>query len=112
MKIISTPIKKEEILNKYNHFFKKMVKAVVDVENKIIAVDAELHADLEEMLIENGSGQNSLWGINLYLENEKDDWLAYTALINIRPALGNNGMEIKNETIKKKVAEIVYQLIV
>ena len=112
MKIISAPIKKEEILNKYNHFFKKMVKAVVDVENKIIAVDAELHADLEEMLIENGSRQNSLWGINLYLENEKDDWLAYTALINIRPALENNGMEIKNETIKKKIAEIVYQLIV
>ena len=112
MKIISNPTKKEKIINSYNHFFKKMAKAVVDVENKIIAIDAELHADLEEMLIENGSRQNSLWGINLYLENEKDDWVAYTALINIRPALGNDGMEIKNETIKKKIAEIVYRLIV
>ena len=112
MKIISVPIKKEEVLKNHNHFFRKMVKAVVDVENKIIAVDAELHADLEEMLIENGSGQNSLGGINLYLENEKNDWLAYTALINIRPALGNDGMEIKSEAIKKKIAEIVCQLIV
>ena len=112
MKIISVPVKKEKILKNYNHFFKKMVKAVIDVENRIIAIDAELHADLEEMLIENGSRQNALWGINLYLENEKDDWLACTALINIRPALGNDGMEIKNETIKKKIAEIVYQLIV
>jgi len=111
MKIISAPIKKEEILSNHNHFFRKMVKAVADTENKIIAIDAELHADLEEMLIENGSRQNSLWGINLYLENEKDDWLAYTALINIRPALENNGMEIKNETIKKNIAEIVYELI-
>ena len=89
-----------------------MVKAVVDVEKRIIAVDAELHADLEEMLIENGSRQNSLWGINLRLKNEKKDWIEYTALINIRPALGNDGMEIKNEAIKKKIAEIVYRLII
>ncbi len=112
MKIISTSIKKEEVLNNYNHFFKKMVKAVVDVDKRVIAVDAELHADLEGMLIEGGSQQNALWGINLYLGEKKDDWIAYTALINIRPALGNNSMEIKNEITKNKIAEIVYHLII
>jgi multisubunit Na+/H+ antiporter MnhE subunit len=35
--------------------FGEMVKAVVDVEKVIVAVDAELHADLEALLLQNGS---------------------------------------------------------
>ncbi len=34
--------------------FGNLVKAVVDVEREIIAVDGELHSDEELLLIENG----------------------------------------------------------
>jgi hypothetical protein len=35
--------------------FGNMVKAVVDVEKEVIALDGELHSDLEALLIEDGS---------------------------------------------------------
>lgn len=32
-----------------------MMKAVVDINREMLAVNAELHSDLEQMLLENGS---------------------------------------------------------
>ena len=43
---------------------------MVDVDREIVAIDAELHSDLEALCLENGSLQNSLWGINYYPEME------------------------------------------
>lgn len=111
MKLISEPISKENILQNYNTFFKTMVKAVVDIEKEIIAIDAELHADLEQLLLENGSDQKDLWGINLYLKQKKMDWIEYTALINIRPAQNNRDMEIQDKNIKNQIDEIVERFI-
>ncbi len=52
-------------------FFEDMMKCVVDVEKELIAVNAELHADLELLLLNKGSSQSSLYGINiLYDEAE------------------------------------------
>lgn len=112
MKIISEPTKKEEILKKYNHFFKNMIKAVVDLEKEIIALDSELHADLEGLLIEAGSRQENLWGINFYLEKPLKERIEYTALINIRPSQDNPGMEVGNVKTRKKIEKIVNILII
>lgn len=48
--------------------FGDMVKVVIDVEKKIIALGAELHADEEALLLERGSNQENLWGINIYID--------------------------------------------
>ena len=112
MKIIYTPISRNEILENYNSFFRKMIKAVVDIDKQIIALDAELHADLEEILLENGSNQENLWGINLYLEENKDKQIEYTALINIRPSLDNRSMEVENLQIRDEIKKIVNNLII
>ncbi len=111
MKIISSKITKKEIIEKYLTYFKTMTKAVVDIEKKIIALDAELHSDLEVCLLENSSKQESLWGINLYPYKDKNDFIEYTALINIRPHQNNRSMEIEDQAIKNKIEEIVYILI-
>ena len=89
-----------------------MIKCVVDVEKQIIAIDGELHADLEELLLENNSSQKNLWGINLYLEKEKENWIEYTALINIRPSLNNRGMEVESKVIRDKIKNIIESLII
>ncbi|HSR67043.1 MAG TPA: DUF5674 family protein [Acidobacteriota bacterium] len=39
--------------------FGDMVKAVVDIEREIMAVDAELHSDQEALLLEKGSKQEN-----------------------------------------------------
>ncbi|RKX69447.1 hypothetical protein DRP53_08145 [candidate division WOR-3 bacterium] len=76
-----------------------------------MALDAELHADLEALLIDDGSEPEDLWGINLYPFQKRDNFIEYVALINIRPSLGNYSMEIDDETLRKRIAEIVWDLI-
>lgn len=112
MKIISEPVSKEEILKEHDHFFRSMIKAVVDLERQVIALDGELHADLEALLIEKGSRQEDLWGINLYLEKPSEERIEYTALINIRPSQDNPAMEIENTQIRKKIGELANKLII
>lgn len=111
MKIISKPVLKEKILKEYNHFFKDMIKSVVDLEREIIALDGELHADLEALLIEKGSRQEDLWGINLYLKKPLKERIEYTALINIRPSQDNPSMEVENAKTRKKIKKIAKKLI-
>jgi hypothetical protein len=53
--------------------FGDMIKAVVDVEQGIMAVGGELNSDVEAMLLDQGSMQNNTWGINLYPENPRSE---------------------------------------
>jgi hypothetical protein len=111
MIIIDKPISKASIIKEHNTFFETMIKAVVDVECEILAIDAELHADLESLLLGEGSKQENLWGINLYLNKAAKEWIEYTALINIRPSSGNRGMEIKDTSLRGKINSIVQKLV-
>jgi len=112
MQIVKSSITKKDISEKYLHYFKDMAKAVVDVENKILAIDAELHSDLEELLLKNGSTQENLWGVNIYPEADKEKFIEYTSLINIRPSQGNASMDIKNNDLRAKIQKIVNGLII
>lgn len=51
MCIIDCPVPYSEIEAMLPNYFDDMVKAVADISRRIIAVDAELHADLEKELI-------------------------------------------------------------
>lgn len=55
MRIIKNQIKLSELEEMAQKMFGELVKAVVDVEKKIMAVDGELHADEEGLLLQNGS---------------------------------------------------------
>ena len=87
--------------------FGDMVKAVVDVDREVLAVDAELHADLESLLLEDGSAQRSLWGINLYPDLPEDQWITFDSMINVRPSQGNRSRGVEDEAIRKRVRAIV-----
>ncbi|MBU2504361.1 MAG: hypothetical protein KKB89_01045 [Candidatus Omnitrophica bacterium] len=87
--------------------FGNMVKAVVDVDRELIAVDAELHSDLEALLLGDGSKQKSLWGINLYPDIGEDEFIEFDSMINMRPSQGNRSRGVENEEISKKITEIV-----
>jgi hypothetical protein len=92
-------------------FFGDMVKYVVDLERRIVAVGGQLHADGEQLLLETGSRQVDLWGANYYPGRGPEDCIEYTALINIRPAQGNRSMLIADEAIRSRVREITFALI-
>lgn len=69
--------------------FGNLVKAVIDIEKEIMAVDAELQADEEALLLEKGSRQEDLWGINIYPEMLESERIEFDSMINLRPSLSN-----------------------
>lgn len=111
IRIIKEKIRKDELKEIAQEGFGIVVKAVVDVEKELIAIGGEFHADANVLLIENGSKQKNLWGINIYLDKPKDKWIEFVALINIRPSMDNRSMEIQNQKIKEKIKEIIDKLI-
>ena len=48
-----------------------------------MGVAGELHSDAEELLINEGSNQEDIWGVNLYPYKSAYERLEYTSLINI-----------------------------
>lgn len=87
--------------------FGNLVKAVVDVKRELIAVDAELHSDLEALLLDDGSKQKSLWGINLYPELQGEEFIEFDSMINVHPSQGNMSRGVDNEEISQRIIEIV-----
>ena len=111
MKIIKEASTRDELKDLAAHLFGDMVKAVVDVDKEIIAVDAELHSDLEALLLKEGSKQNSLWGINFYPELQGDQFVEFDSMINMRPSQGNRSRGVENEQMRKKILDVVVRRI-
>ncbi len=111
IKIIETLTNREQLRSLTHPDFGGMVKAVVDLDRKIMAVGGELHADEEAVLLENGSQQQNLWGINLYLDKELLDMVEFDSMINIRPSQNNRSRGVENETVRQQIIDTVKILI-
>ncbi|MGB9006536.1 MAG: DUF5674 family protein [Candidatus Aminicenantales bacterium] len=111
MKIVDSPMTLSDLAIMAHNRFGNMVKAVVDVERKILAVDGELHADEEALLLENGSRQEDLWGINIYPDLQGPDQIEFDSIINIRPSQGNRSRGIDSQEIREKIIQIVIGLV-
>jgi len=107
MKIITDLLSISDLKSMAGNFFGNMVKAVVDIDKELLAVDAELHADLEALLLENGSEQKNLWGINLYPEAQSDQFVEFDSMINLRPSQGNKGRSVEDLQTQKQILEVV-----
>ena len=106
MKIVMETLKLDELKQMAVATFGNLVKAVVDVDREIIAVNAELHSDLEALLLKDGSKQKNLWGINFYPEIKGDDFVEFDSMINMRPSQGNRSRGVENEEMRKKIIAI------
>ena len=107
MKIVTDTIAIGEIKEMAAKMFGDMVKAVVDVERMILALDAELHSDLEALLLEDGSKQKNLWGINIYPEQKGDSFVEFDSMINVRPSQGNKSRGVEDKALRLKIIGIV-----
>lgn len=113
MEVVSVKKKtsRERLLKHAKALFGNFVKAVVDVEKEIIAFGGELHADGVALLIQKGSEQKNLWGINLYPELTGEDWLEFDSMINLRPSQGNRSRGVEDRRIREKIRKIVDKLV-
>lgn len=112
MKIIADTITIAELKQMSDRMFGNLVKAVVDIEKGIMAVDAPLHADEEALLLEKGSKQENLWGINLYPEMPGDDFVEFDSMINIRPSQDNRSRGVDNADMRKRIMQVVSKLVI
>jgi hypothetical protein len=111
MKIIKDSIKLGELREMATRMFGNLVKAVVDIEKQIMAVDAEMHSDEEGMLLENGSKQSDLWGINIYPKKTEGDFIEFDSMINLRPSQNNRSRGVESSQIRAKIIQTVSKLI-
>lgn len=112
-KIIKDSISKKELIDIAKKQFGSLVKAVVDVEQGIIAVAGELHADEEVALIEQEeSKREHTLGINLYPEKPEKEWIEFDSIINIKPSFGNQSREVENPETREKIKNIVQKLVI
>jgi hypothetical protein len=88
-----------------------MVKAVVDVGRRVMAIGGELHSDEEAALLDDGSRQMDLWGINLYPAETGGSWIEYDSMINVRPAQGNRSRDVEDEALRRRIGDIVLALV-
>ena len=102
----------EELAQMAENMYGELVKAVVDVEKRTMVVDAGLHVDEEQLLLETGSDQRDLWGINLYPEDYgTEDFVEFDSMINIRPAQGNRSRSVDDASIRELIVEIVGEIV-
>lgn len=109
--IIRDIVTRHELNDMAKRQFGDMVKAVVDVEQGMMAIGGELHSDEEAMLLDQGSVQKHLWGINLYPERPASEWIEFDSMINVRPSGGNRSRYVESAEIRDTIITIVNRLV-
>ncbi len=105
--VISKKATKKE-LEKMAEDFSGYIKVVIDVSEQILAGGGKRHYEAEQVLIENGSRQENLWGGGLDLETKEID---YNSMINVRPRQQNFSRDIMSIEIRNKFDKIIKSLL-
>lgn len=111
IEIIRAPITRAHLSSLAEAQFGDMVKAVVDVERRVMAIGGELHSDEEAALIEDGSAQTNLWGVNLYPAEQGNAWIEFDSMINVRPSQGNRSRNVEDPVLQDRIHQVVMALV-
>lgn len=109
MKIVDT-VSVAELTEMAEKMYGNLVKGVVDIERCVLVLDAEMHVDEEQLLLEQGSSQQDLWGINLHPDKfGQEDFVEFDSMINIRPRQQNMSRGVEDPEIQQKIIKLVLE---
>jgi hypothetical protein len=108
---ILRPISRGRLTELAEAGFGDMIKAVVDCRRRVMVVGGELHADEEQWLLDDGSDQADLWGINRYPGDPSDDWIESDSMINVRPAQGSPSRGVESEGTRELIRSIIEEFV-
>jgi hypothetical protein len=112
MQIVSGTISVATLARMAEARFGELVKAVVDIERGLMVVDADMHADEEALLLETGSRQVNLWGINLHPGDfGTPGFVEFDSVINIRPRQGNRSRSVEEPQVRAAIVALVSRLV-
>lgn len=109
IEIVRQAISREQLDDIAREYYEELIKGVVDIKRKVVALGGEMHADSEEVLLKDGSKQSDLWGFNILLDKNKKECLMYESFINIRPRNNNKGLEVKDPKIREQMKKIIFK---
>ncbi|MGB2762111.1 MAG: DUF5674 family protein [Minisyncoccales bacterium] len=113
IKIVKDSINKKELIDITRGQFGNLVKAAVDIEQEIMAVGGEMHADEEVALMEQeNSKREHTWCINLYPEKSGEELIEFDSINNIKPFYDNRSRDVENPKTKEEIKVIVNKLVV
>lgn len=110
MHIVDAHISHEELVALAQERYGDLVKAVVDIARGVVAIGMEMHVDGEAALLEQGSKQQDLWGINIYPDKPRETWVEFDSMINLRPRQGNRSRGVEDKEIQEQIIAIVDRL--
>ena len=70
-----------------------------------------MHTDEEAVLLDDGSAQADIWGINLYPDEPGDHWIEFDSMINLRPAQGNRTRGVDDPAVQARIRGVVEALV-
>ncbi len=111
IRIINESVTLSELKKIAEEQFGDMVKAVVDIERAIMAIGGEMHADEERVLLEDGSQQDDLWGVNLYPDASGENFVEFDSMVNIRPRQGNRSRGVESEQTRAAILKVIKKLV-
>ena len=97
----------KDIWDKYNHYYDDMVKFCVDRKKRIVAIDADMHIDLEYELYDNGSEFEDIYGGNIMKDPVEVVWEAHPNIERNRSLGIGRGREITDQNTVDELFEIL-----
>lgn len=101
--LVGDSLTKEDLITASKEYG-EYIKIVVDIYNNLMTVGGEWHADGEKVLLEKGSKQEDVWGGGI---DTKTKNIETTALINLRPKMGNDSQEMLDRNLREKFVKMV-----
>lgn len=98
----------DELKEMAKRMYGELVKADVDLAKHIVLLDMEMHADGEAYLLDGGSAQQDIWGINLHPNlYGTDEFIEFDSMINIRPNRGNPSKDVLDQTVREEITKLI-----
>ncbi|SFC75098.1 DUF5674 family protein [Butyrivibrio sp. YAB3001] len=97
----------DDMWNNHNHFYDDMVKFCIDRKRKIVAIDADMHIDLENELYDDGSDTKDIYGGNIMKDPIEVVWESHPNIDRNRELGIGRGRELTDQTTIDELFDIL-----
>ena len=112
--IIKQKIDHEKMLSEHNHFAEDIIKFCIDRKRRVVAIDREMHIDMEHELYDDGSDYSDIFGGNLVIEDGEVvdiEWEAHPNIERNRQLHIGAGRELTDEYLIQELTDILNEWI-
>ena len=105
--IIKDVLEINQIWDDHNHFYEDMVKFCIDKKKRIVAIDADMHIDLEYELYDAGSDSKDIYGGNIMKDPVEVVWEAHPNIDRNKELGIGKGRELTDQATIDELLEIL-----